>query len=134
MGSRPPHRGTSVTPAPAGPHALRRRHQTGSVLVHVAQHLLHGRAADGPLEEESLDAQRAHGAQQRQHEQQPTEARRLAGVVRPRVLAQHHLRLVLQVLHLAGVLEAARLCEGKCGISSMDLDCQTQKFTITTKK
>lgn len=38
---------------------------------------------------------------------------RLPGVVRTVVLAQHHLRLVLQVLHLLRVLQAAGLCGDK---------------------
>lgn len=37
----------------------------------------------------------------------------LPGVVRTVVLAQHHLRLVLQVLDLLGVLQATGLCRDK---------------------
>lgn len=79
------------------------------VLVHVAEHLLHGRVADGPLEEDLLYARRADETQQRQHEQQPSEAWCVRRVLPSRVLSQHHLRLVLQVLHLRRVLQPPRL-------------------------
>jgi hypothetical protein len=57
----------------------------GLVLVHVGEHLLHGRAADGLGEELGLQLVRRHEAQQWEQQQQPPEAGRCAAMCRARV-------------------------------------------------
>jgi hypothetical protein len=80
-----------------------------SVFVHIAEDLLHGCVADGPLEEDVFDALRGHGSEQWQHEQQSAEASGVGRVSGASVLPQHHLCLVLQVLYLQRILQPSRL-------------------------
>lgn len=56
------------------------------VLVHVAEHFLHGRVADGSLEENVLHPGGGHVAQKGQHQQQPAEPGWLGGMLRSGVL------------------------------------------------
>jgi len=52
-----------------------------------------------------------NGAQQRQQQQQSAKAGRTVWLLSARVMSQHQLRLILQVLDLAGVLESAGFCK-----------------------
>ena len=74
-------------------------------LEHVAQHLLHARAADDAPEVEAGDALCRHEAEEGQHEQQTTEADGVSGLFEADLRSEHDLRLVLQRLDLLRVLQ-----------------------------
>jgi hypothetical protein len=94
-----------------GPHNNARAAGPCLVLVHVAEYFLHGCVADRPVEVDKLDSSGRDVPQEGQEEQQPAKARRITRLLAPCVLAQHHLRLVLQVLDLARVLQTPSLCK-----------------------
>ena len=85
--------------------------EVGAAEEHVSDERLDGRLADQPDEEELFDDLRADGAQRRQPQQQFAETRRLVGVLRPAVLLQRTLRLLLQTLDVAHVRQTARVCK-----------------------
>jgi len=76
---------------------------------HVPDERVDRRLADESDEEELLDDLRRDGAQRRQPQQQLAEARRLSGVLRPHVLLERALRLLLQVLDVRRVRQTARV-------------------------
>lgn len=78
---------------------------------HVPDERLDGRLAHQPDEEQLLDDLRADRAQRRQPEQQLAEPDRLVGVLRPAVLLQGALRLLLQRLDVRHVRQSARVCQ-----------------------
>ena len=77
---------------------------------HVANERLDGRLADEPDEEHLLDDLRGDGAQRRQPKQQLAEARRLRGVLRPDVVLERALRLLLDALDVRRVAQTTRVC------------------------
>jgi len=80
---------------------------------HVSDERLDRRLADEPNEEQLLDDLRRDGAQRRQPQQQLAEARRLTGILRPDVLFQRTLRLLLDRFHVSDVRDSARVCNAQ---------------------
>lgn len=77
---------------------------------HVPDERLDRRLAHQPHEEELLDHLRRDRAQGRQSQQQLAEPRRLVRILRPAVLLQRALRLLLEGLDVRHVRETAGVC------------------------
>ena len=76
------------------------------IFVHVAEDFLHGRGTDGVAKVELFQASGWNLPQERKGQQQSTETGRPLRLLSAHVLAQHHLSLILQILHLHRVLWA----------------------------
>lgn len=63
-----------------------------SIFIHITENFFHLRVADGLVEVDGLDARGVNESQQRQHQQQSTEAGNLRWKLRPAVLGEHHLK------------------------------------------
>ena len=74
---------------------------------HVSDERLDRRLADEAHEEQLLDHLRRDGAQRRQPQKQLAEARGLTGILRPDVLFQRALWLLLDRLHVSDVRDTA---------------------------
>ena len=77
---------------------------------HVSNQSVNRRFTDEPHEEQLFDDLSGDGAQRRQSQQQLAEASRLRRILCPHVLLQRALRLLLQVLDVRRVGQAASIC------------------------
>lgn len=87
--------------------------ETAAAQQHVPDERFDGRLAHQPDEEQLLDYLRADRAQRRQPEQQFAEPNRLVRILRPAVLFQGALRLLLQRLDVRHVRQPAGVCKMK---------------------
>lgn len=63
-----------------------------SIFIHITENFLHLRVADGLVEVNRLDSGWVNESQERQHQQQTTEASYLCRELCTTVLSEHHLK------------------------------------------